>query len=292
MTGPTSQTHSGAGSPFSRASSLRTLTCGDLRLTYLPDGYVQLHPLSWFPESSPDYWQDKRDHLDAEGFLIGSVGGLLVEQDGRALLIDTGFGPHRIPAEHTIPPLGRLEGGSLPDSLSAAGRTFSSIDTIAFTHLHDDHVGWAFGAGGADAGPVHARYVASEKEWQGWNMPRSAASRLRGRIETAGDGDEIFPGVTVMATPGHTAGHLSYLIGSGSSRVLVIGDVMHSPLQVARPQWRAASDADPAEAVRSRRRVLRELRRPGTAGFGGHFADVVFGNVTEDSAGPHWQPLR
>lgn len=276
----------GAAGRHNRASRLRVFEFGEHRLTYLPDGYVQLHPRAWFPESTADHWHDKGSYLDEEGYLIGSVGGLLVEHGEQALLIDSGFGPHRIPADRTIPPLGRIEGGELPASLAAVGRTFASIGTVAFTHLHDDHVGWAFGRS-ESGGPLleKAAFVASAEEWRAGGVPL-------GQVVAARDGDEIFPGVTAMATPGHTGGHTSYVVASGGKRVIVIGDVLHSPLQVSRPQWRAASDTDPSEGARSRKLLLDELARPGTFGFGGHFADVVFGEVVEGAGGRRWEPLH
>ncbi|MGW6703738.1 MBL fold metallo-hydrolase [Streptomyces sp. NPDC054956] len=282
-----------AAHPAGELTALPSLRLGEHRLTYLPDGHVQLDPRAWFPEAPAAYWEDKGSHLDDEGFLTGSIGALLVEHGDRALLIDTGFGPARIPADRTIPPLGRIEGGLLPDSLAAVGRGFASIDAVAFTHLHDDHVGWAFAE--APGGPglllENADFIASEGEWRGRPVPETAARALRGRIVTAADGDEVFPGVRVLATPGHTPGHTSYEIASGGSRLIVFGDVLHSPLQVAHPEWRVASDTDPAGAVRSRRRVLEELGRPGTYGFGGHFAGAVFGELVADGAGPRWRTL-
>src|SRR5215470_9771660 len=76
------------------------------------------------------------------GFLLASVGGLLVERDGRALLIDAGAGPLTMG-----PPLntyGVMTGGALLDNLAALGRGPADIEAIALTHLHADHVGWAW----------------------------------------------------------------------------------------------------------------------------------------------------
>ncbi|MDJ1132040.1 MBL fold metallo-hydrolase [Streptomyces iconiensis] len=252
-----------------------SVTVGTHRLTYLPDGYVQLHPRTWYPASPDSFWSGKGDHLDADGCLVGSVGALLVEYGNQAMLVDTGFGPARIPADRTIAPLGRIEGGALPASLAAVGRTFASVSCVAFTHLHDDHVGWA-----TDPGLRNARFVTSAEEWRG--EPRAVA----GHAAAVSDGEEIFPGVRALATPGHTPGHLSYVIGGegaggepGGARAVVVGDVLHSPLQLADLSWNAFSDTDPARAVHSRKRIVAELSRPGTIGYAGHFAGAVFGRL-------------
>jgi hypothetical protein len=49
---------------------------------------------------------------------------------------------------------------------------------------------------------------------------------------------------------------------------------------------------DSAESADHRRRLVKELQRPDTIGFGGHFADVVFGRVEETADGrPDWRPV-
>ena len=76
------------------------------------------------------------------GFLIASVGGLLVERGGRALLIDAGVGPISVgPPLNTF---GVQTGGKLLDSLATLGRSPAGIEAVALTHLHNDHFGWAW----------------------------------------------------------------------------------------------------------------------------------------------------
>jgi hypothetical protein len=59
----------------------------------------------------------------------------------------------------------------------------------------------------------------------------------------------------------------------------VLGDAIHCPLQISSPEWAYFADADPAAAVRSRERILRELDDPGSVVVGPHFPDAVFGRV-------------
>jgi glyoxylase-like metal-dependent hydrolase (beta-lactamase superfamily II) len=74
--------------------------------------------------------------------LMASVGGLLVEHDGRALLIDAGVGPISVgPPLNTF---GVQTGGKLLDSLATLGRSPADIEAVALTHLHNDHFGWAW----------------------------------------------------------------------------------------------------------------------------------------------------
>src|SRR3974390_1651855 len=94
------------------------------------------------PQATEEDWAQNADYLDEDGFLLASVGGLLVERDGRALLVDAGAGPITMG-----PPLntyGVITGGALLDSLATIGRGPADIEAIALTHLHADHFGWAW----------------------------------------------------------------------------------------------------------------------------------------------------
>lgn len=195
------------------------------------------------------------------------------------MLVDTGFGPQRIPATGTIAALGSLHGGSLLENLNRLGVAADQIDVVAFTHLHDDHVGWARHR---DAPFTGARFVTSEAEW---------AAAGRPAVEPVADGVEVFPGVRLVSLPGHTAGHAGYRVTGGRQRLLAFGDALHSPVQIRHPDWGAVSDVQPELAHLSRRRVVEELLVPSTIGFGNHFADVVFGRVETASEGPAWTPL-
>ena len=71
---------------------------------------------------------------------------------------------------------------------------------------------------------------------------------------------ELVPGITSVATPGHTPGHNSHVIASGSSKVYVQGDVTHVPfLFVRHPDWHAFYDQDGKMAEETRRKVYDML---------------------------------
>jgi glyoxylase-like metal-dependent hydrolase (beta-lactamase superfamily II) len=257
---------------------------GEHRLTYLPDGAVQLDPRRWYPQTDQSLWDGPYAHLlDADGYLVGSIGGLLVEHGDRALLIDAGFGPRVIPAAHTHPALGVLAGGELLTSLKQTSVEPEQIDTVAFTHLHDDHFGWVLRPGPEGTPFRDAQIAAGAADWAAWREPAALRTRaLR-------DGDEIFPGVVAMAAPGHTPGHTCYVIASGGERLVAFGDALHSPAQVAHPEWPVLMDVDQSRGIVSRRRVLASIE-DGTRAFGIHFADAQFGRVRRGAEGLYWEP--
>ncbi|MFG2826805.1 MBL fold metallo-hydrolase [Streptomyces sp. NPDC048434] len=280
-----------------RPAGIRSLQLGDTKVSYVPDGDVRLRPRALFPDTTDEVWAAHPELLDVSGHLVASIGALLVEHGDRALLIDAGFGPQRLPAAPDGP-RGVIHGGALLESLAQLGRGSETVEAIAFTHLHPDHLGWAWhpAPGGDRPAFAHADYLVSAPEWaqrdllkeQGMTAEVTALAPL---VRPVVDGQEIFPGVHVRISAGHTAGHAEYVITSGGQRLIAFGDSLHSPIQVDHPEWSSAFDHDPVGAADHRRRLVVELKEPDTIGFGGHFADAVFGQVRQNDSGPAWRPL-
>lgn len=285
---------------YRRPARTRTIRLGDLRISYLADGVVGLKPRGWLPATTAADWEPYADHLDERGHLVASVGGLLVENGDRALLIDAGFGPQVAPDDPAHELIGALRAGELLDSLRQVGRGPEDIEAVTFTHLHGDHLGWAWHpAPGSDRPPfAHAAHLVSAPEWEQRHLaaahgaPAERLAVFAHRVRTVTDGEEVFPGVRALMTPGHTAGHLTFEITSNGERLLAFGDALHSPVQIAHPEWSAAVDLDPVRSAEQRHRLVDELGKPGTLGFGIHFADVVFGRAERDAQGrTAWVPL-
>ncbi|MEU0271440.1 MBL fold metallo-hydrolase [Streptomyces sp. NPDC006307] len=277
-------------------SAVRTLTLGDVRLTYVVDAAMELDRAGFLPAVPAAYWREHPEALAPSGRVAASAGGVLVERGGRRLLIDTGLG-----ANVLAPSLGVSRGGALLRTLRALGVPPGSIDTVAFTHLHTDHTGLGFLTGHGrrprKAFPC-ADYLVARAEWEPfWNREVEVGapswegfmvpmSRVLRRFD---DGDEIWPGVTALITPGHSAGHTTYVVSApGGRRILVFGDAFHTPAQVTHPEWPSGPDVDVDGVLRARAALLTRLRAPRTYGFAFHFGDQAFGRV---AAGDRWRPV-
>jgi glyoxylase-like metal-dependent hydrolase (beta-lactamase superfamily II) len=284
---------------LSDQSAVRAIDLDDVRVTYAVDGAMGLNPDVFFPFLSAGYWAGQPGALTGSGQIAMSVGGLLVERGGRRLLIDAGLG---VQAGHS--PLGTTNSGALPDTLAALGCDLAAIDTVAFTHLHGDHTGWAFtrnGDGTYRKTFPAARYLVAEKEWAPYGRgeslpvapPPAILEQLAAARTLAGDDEEIFPGVRTVVTPGHSPGHTSYIITSSTGkRLIALGDAFHIPAQLGHPEWPSLPDIDADAVVAARRRLTQELEQPGTVGFACHFGDQAFGRVTRPGTGGHgWEPV-
>ena len=102
-----------------------------------------------------------------------------------------------------------------------------------------------------------ARHVLSRAEWDYWETrpdgggPTGAdVAALAARVELVDGETTLVPGITIMPTPGHTPGHCSFLVSSGTERAVVLGDAIHCPLQISHPEWAFAADANPKAAKR------------------------------------------
>src|SRR5258706_2766083 len=73
-----------------------------------------------------------------DGNLMLSIHALVVESQGKKILVDTCLGNDK---KRAIPDWNMMGGPFLQD-LAAAGHPPESIDTVLCTHLHVDHVGW------------------------------------------------------------------------------------------------------------------------------------------------------
>jgi glyoxylase-like metal-dependent hydrolase (beta-lactamase superfamily II) len=288
--------------PLNARSSVRRWEMDDVVFTYVVDGFMSMLPQAFLPAIPRSYWVDHSGEVDVDGRVLMSTGGLLVERAGHRLLIDAGFG--RAAAHY---PVGSVESGAFLRCLHDVGVNPADIDVFALTHLHLDHTGWMFSksSNGAFAPTFpNAPYVLAEAEWR----PHAGTQRTeetpdeRSVVEPLGlhrqrcvvsDGGEIAPGSTALVTPGHSAGHASYVVTSSRGRRLIaFGDVFHVPAQLAHPRWGSAADENPAAVPQARARLLDELLAPDTYGFAIHFGDQPFGRVVRDAAGvPRWQPV-
>jgi glyoxylase-like metal-dependent hydrolase (beta-lactamase superfamily II) len=80
---------------------------------------------------------------------------------------------------------------------------------------------------------------------------------LGNKVTQYDGGKDLVPGITAIATPGHTPGHSSHMVSSGSDRVLVQGDITAGMafLFVQNPDWHLVFDSDKQQAVQTRRKI-------------------------------------
>jgi glyoxylase-like metal-dependent hydrolase (beta-lactamase superfamily II) len=219
---------------------------------------------SAFPDATSDDWDAAR-RLDPGAFGPGGAWILdfrcyaIRRPGGRVTLVDTGVGPADAPASTWAPVPGRL-----PEALVDAGIGTSDVDTVVLTHLHADHCGWSVGLDGRPTFPG-ARHVLQQAEVvaaAGGTVAESVVGPLRraGQLDVVDGRVRIHhhhrDSVTVVPTPGHTAGHQSVVIEGDGDDIVVTGDVLVHAVQLAAPDVAYAFEDDKGRARATRRELL------------------------------------
>jgi glyoxylase-like metal-dependent hydrolase (beta-lactamase superfamily II) len=96
---------------------------------------------------------------------------------------------------------------------------------------------------------------------------------------------ELAPGITSVATYGHTPGHNSFIVASGNSKVFVQADVTNLPLFVRNPGWHAFFDQDGAMAEATRRKVYDMLAAEKMMVQGFHYPFPALAHIEKTSTG-------
>jgi hypothetical protein len=77
-------------------------------------------------------------------------------------------------------------------------------------------------------------------------------------------------------------------ISSGSERAIILGDVVHCPVQLEEEEWACVFDVDGALARSTRDKLLAELEGSGTVVGAGHFSDFTFGRIMRAEGKRSW----
>ena len=92
------------------------------------------------------------------------------------------------------------------------------------------------------------------------NARRVFDAGLKKKVTPYEMGKDVAPGLQSVATLGHTPGHTSLILSSGSDKVFIQSDVTNLPaLFVTNPGWHLMFDQDPAMAEATRRKVYDML---------------------------------
>ena len=174
---------------------------------------------------------------------LGFVAAYVLVRGREAAVVDTGVGG-------SADEIGAV--------LDKAGPGWAGVRHVVLTHKHPDHAG--------SIGDVLAQAATATAYVGAGDLPEVKAPR---RLTALGDGEEVF-GLQVVATPGHTVGHLA--VFDPDTKVLVAGDALTNMGRLAgsNPQF----TEDKAAAVASVRKLAQLA--PGTI-LVGHGPPVLDG---------------
>jgi glyoxylase-like metal-dependent hydrolase (beta-lactamase superfamily II) len=194
---------------------------------------------------------------------------IVINTGSKLVVVDTGTGEANFERSKGV-------AGQFHNNLKAAGIDRNQIDVILISHFHGDHINGLLAPDNKPAFP-NAEILVPAAEWKYFmddaEMNKQTSDRMKGvfsglrrvfdalgRKVTQYEPDkEVAPGITSVATYGHTPGHNSFIVSSGNAKVFVQGDVTHTPVFVRNPGWHLFFDQDATMAEATRRKVYDML---------------------------------
>lgn len=286
--------HASATGAFSLLAppAFSKIALGSASLTTVSDGHLVL-PLSFAIGSNPSAKAAEilRDH-GISGDQVRPNCNVSIYQDGtNTVLFDVGSGPDFMPSA-----------GTLLDSLTALGVAPEDVTHVLITHAHPDHI-WGLLDDFDEPVFANATHLVGRKEWDYWwdpdtvqtigeaRMTFAAGARRRFELmedvfERFDDGQEVVSGISAIATYGHTPGHMSFEVRSGTQASLIIGDaIANHHLAFQKPEWPSGSDQDSELGIRTRLALFDRIVADDLSVVGFHFPGTGLGRVEKTSSG-------
>jgi glyoxylase-like metal-dependent hydrolase (beta-lactamase superfamily II) len=273
-------------------------TLGRFQITVVSDGTIAFPPEVLWPEAT----KADRDAVLVADFQPTDkstlqVNVLVVNTGDRLVLIDAGSRGKMQPTA-----------GRLLQNLAAAEIKPEDIDTVLITHAHPDHLWGVADASDTERTFSNAEYVIGETELDFWMQPQhplanhdifgrvyhqnmKTLAAIKDRVRTVKPNDEVVTGITAVATPGHTPGHTSVQIASGSDYLLCTADVVgNRAVGFQHPDWRGGFDLDLEQGAKTRRAFLERCATEKALVSSYHLPFPGLGHIARAGTAFRWVP--
>jgi glyoxylase-like metal-dependent hydrolase (beta-lactamase superfamily II) len=245
-----------------------------------------------FDEALPEavephrHWLEPKALEPVTGRIVMPVQSYLLRTRHHTILIDTCIGCRK--TYGGVPEWRDLRDETWLRNLEAAGAQPEDIDYVFCTHLHVDHCGWNTRLVDGRWTPTfpNAKYILAKDEFAASEAGDTAV--FRENILPIMEADQavlvdtdyaLDDEIWLTPMPGHTAGHVAVNFASQGRSAVMIGDLMHSPIQLAHPDWRPNFDFDPALSAATRKTFLDCHCETDTLVLTAHFPSPSVGHV-------------
>ena len=242
-----------------------------MKLTTIPSGKFKLDGGAMFGVVPKPLW-NRLNPADENNKCTWSMRLLLIQHEGRNILVDTGIGNKQDDKFMSFfEPHGE---DNIDRSLKNAGLTKEDITDVFITHLHFDHVGGAVSYS-KDGKLVptfpNAEYWCNKKhfDWAFYPNPREEASFLKENfvplreagklrmIDVDRDDVEWMPGIKVRFVYGHTEAMMVLFIENKGETLVYCADLLPSAGHIGMP-YVMAYDVRPLSTMAEKERLYAE----------------------------------
>jgi len=255
-----------------------------MKLYSVNSGNFKLDGGAMFGVVPKSVWS-RTNPADENNMCNWSMRCLLVETNGRLILIDNGLGDKQ--NEKFFSYYSLHGDDSLEKSFAKYGFTFDDVTDVFLTHMHFDHCGGSIkytDSNKTKLAPTfkNAKYWSNSKHWD-WATnpnPREKASFLKenilpiqesGQLNFIDKEGEWLPGFNVLLVNGHTESMMLPLITYKESKVLFCADLLPSVGHLPIP-YVMGYDVRPLETLKEKERILQEAVNQNWALFFEHDA--------------------
>ena len=276
-----------------------SITVGNVEIIALIDMVPPpRQPKDFFPDVQSGLWEPYRNDVLESGMIQLYYGCFIVRSSGKIIMVDTGIGP----GPHLT--RGGME-GKLMGELRRVGIKPYEVDNVIHSHLHFDHVGWNIDWSGESPRPYfpNARYLVPSVDWDHFTDPKNLKNspwieesvtplKSLSLMDLFEDGFHVTDEITALMTPGHTPGHMVFLINSQGKKGAILGDAIHSKVQIQEPSWCAGVDTDKEASESNRRKLIQNSYDQDYILAAGHFhPEEHFGRIVTKDDNFKWQGL-
>ncbi len=218
----------------------------------------------------PKVLWNKKYPSDENNLIPLDLKSLVIETEGRVVLIDTGFGDKQ--SDKFFSHFHLFGGDGLLNGLAKFGYKPTDITDIIHTHLHYDHCGG--GVGVDEQGnyyPVfpNAKYHISQTQWDWAIKPnvREADSFLKenflpikefGQLNLVKVEEELIPGIDIRFFNGHTKGQIIPIIHLPNGKKLVYAADLFPSIAHIHLAWNMSYDVEPLVTMKEKELFLNE----------------------------------
>ena len=258
------------------------LNVGEFQCIVVSDGTISV-PASPSAQSPKGSVKPTYEDMD--------ISCLVIRAGKRNILIDTGCGDGF-----------QESAGKLVINLKKEGINPEDIDTVIYSHGHEDHAGGTFNANGNPVFP-NAKYVVLREEWECWEKKpetplneglfgsaRKHLLPIREKFDIVENDYDVIPGIKLITAPGHTPGSVIVQLKSTNNELLCIGDLIHSYGEFSQPDYYSFLDSDPEKAYKLRTEGLSEMAQSGRKIFACHFPFPGIGYFIQENGILDWRP--